>query len=102
LKCREQAVFLVVRCLACEAVVSRGTHVVESLLVLHCIAIDQGDDREWARIDTNNCLSFAFIRVHLRLILLARGCGPAALCNLRNFTPEDFGAVDHFFFGIWV
>jgi hypothetical protein len=39
---------------------------------------------EWTRIDTNNCLSFAFIRVHSRLILLARGCGSAALCNLRN------------------
>jgi hypothetical protein len=26
---------------------------------------------------------FAFLRVHSRLIILARGCGVVALCNLR-------------------
>jgi hypothetical protein len=37
-------------------------------------------NREWTRI----ILPFASIRVHSRLILLVRGCGFAALCNLRN------------------
>ena len=41
-------------------------------------------NREWTRIDTNNCLLFAFIRVHSRLILLARGCSSAALCNFHK------------------
>jgi hypothetical protein len=40
-------------------------------------------NREWTRIDTNNYVSFAFIRVHSRLILLAHGFGAAALRNLR-------------------
>jgi hypothetical protein len=57
-------------------------------------------NREWTRMDTNNCLSFAFIRVHSQLILLARGCGSVALRNPWIFNLRNLGLILAAFFAI--
>ena len=38
--------------------------------------------------------TFASVATSARDLVFACGCGLAVLCNPRNFTPENFGAVD--------
>ena len=50
-------------------------------------------NREWTRISANERQLFASIRVHSRLILLARGCGSAAL-SVKNLSRHSEAEAD--------